>query len=1018
MDTSSSKKIFNWTGIAVFLITATVFFFSVERTGSLWDCGEFIAGAAKLEVVHPPGAPLFLLIGRMFTVVAELFSDDPTSIAFSVNMLSGLATALAAMLICWVTIMLGKLALKGREEDPDQWDTVALAGAGLVAGLTTAFASSIWFSAVEGEVYALSTFFTCLTLWAMVKWYYLPDEPDTDRWAVFALYSAGLSIGVHLLSILTFPALALLYYFKKYRNHNLVGMAAAVGMGLVFMVFIQKIVLVGIPTIWSKLDIIMVNSFGMPVNSGVIPLIILLVGGFWAAFRWVEGKGSSLGQKLIFSAALVVIGFSTLGMVVIRANANTPINMNNPDNPFQLITYLNREQYGERPLIYGPSFATSHNDTEVTDRYKRVGDKYEMLDKKVTPLYPDNKKMLFPRMGHQDNTRQQLYRAWMGLSTDLNTNLPPGRPSFSDNIGFFFDYQLRWMYWRYFMWNFSGRQNGEQGTFPWGADSGNWISGIPLIDNWHIGNQAEITTTMRENEGRNKYYMLPFLFGLLGLLFHALKRKEEFVPLLGLFIITGVGLIIYANSPPNEPRERDYVFAGSFFTYAIWIGMGVLAMYRLMIGRMNLGKNMAAIASTAIILVAPLLMGFQNFDDHSRSHHTASRDYAANFLNSVDENAIIFTYGDNDTYPLWYAQEVENIRTDVRVVNLSLIAVDWYIEQLRRKVNDSPAIKMSMPQDKIRGFKRNQLPIDPNGQYRNQAMSLTQALKIAATDNKIPLRNGGSLEGYWPTKKLFIPVNRQKAISMGMISPNDTTVTNKMEWNLSGSGWLYKGDVAVLDIINSNIWERPVYFAVTCQQSSMMGIQNYTQLEGLALRVIPKKSAGQRSTYSMLGNGRVATEKIYENVTQKFAWGNFDKEKLFVDRSYGPSIQTTRVMILRATSALIAEGKNDKAKEMLDTYFNAYPHMNFPFDGTTLGFFSLYGQCGNYEAAKPHIETLGQALMEELKFYASLDQDDLGDFGRAPNGAKQTAAQLIGFVGQNGDTVLKESLETKLKPYL
>ena len=648
---TNSKKIFNWAGIAVFLITATVFFFSAERTGSLWDCGEFIAGAQKLEVVHPPGAPLFLLIGRMFATVAEIVSDDPSAVAFAVNMLSGLATAFAAMLICWVTIMLGKLALKGREEDPDEWDTIALAGAGVIAGLATAFASSIWFSAVEGEVYALSTFFTCLTLWAMVKWYYLPDEPDTDRWAVFAIYSAGLSVGVHLLSILTFPALALLYYFKKYKNHNLLGMGAAVGVGLVFMYFIQKIVLVGIPTLWSKLDLIMVNNFGMPINSGVIPLILIILGAFIFGIRWAERRKTSLGQKLIISAALVVIGFSTLGMVVIRANANTPINMNKPDNPFQLITYLNREQYGERPLLYGPAFNVPHTDTEVTERYNRVGDHYEKIDKKVTPVYPDNKKMLLPRMGHQDNVRQQLYRAWMGVDTDINKPLPPGRPNMMDNIRFFFDYQLGWMYGRYFMWNFSGRQNGEQGTYPWGSDSGNWITGFNFFDSWRLHNQSELTTTMLEHEGRNKYYALPLLFGIFGFLFHMMKRREDFMALFGLFIITGIGIIIYANSPPNEPRERDYVFAGSFFTYAIWIGMGALALYRLFISRLNLNKNLAAPLGIAVVLIAPLLMGFQNFDDNSRRHHTGSRDYAANFLNSVDENAIIFTYGDNDTYP-------------------------------------------------------------------------------------------------------------------------------------------------------------------------------------------------------------------------------------------------------------------------------------------------------------------------------------------------------------------------------
>ena len=369
--------------------------------------------------------------------------------------------------------------------------------------------------------------------------------------------------------------------------------------------------------------------------------------------------------------------------------------------------------------------------------------------------------------------------------------------------------------------------------------------------------------------------------------------------------------------------------------------------------------------------------------------------------------------------PLWYAQEVENIRTDVRVVNLSLIAVDWYIDQLRRKVNDSDPIKMTIPQDAIRGYKRNQLPVDPYDRYKNKPMPLSEALKFAAAKNEVKLARGNSLESYWPTKNVYIPVNKNKAIQMGMISAGDTTVADKIQWNISGGNWLYKSDLAILDIINSNIWDRPVYFAVTCQQSSMLGIQDWTQLEGLALRIIPVKSQGQRSTYSMLGNGRVDTDKVFENVTEKFRWGNFDKEKLFVDRSYSPSIQTTKVLILRAVSALISEGKNGKAKELLDTYFAAYPHMNFPFDSTTLGFLSLYAQTGNYEAAKPHIQTLGQAVSEELAFYESLDPSDLTKtFGSDQRNAKGVAAQLLSFVGQNNDKETEEQLKGLLNPYL
>lgn len=1015
------KKAINWTGLAVMLITTVVYYFSAERTGSLWDCGEFIAGATKLEVVHPPGAPLFLLIGRFFTMFAELFSSNPEVIAFSVNFLSGIATAGAAMLICWVTMYLGKLALVGREDAPSDADTMALMAAGLVAGLTTAFATSIWFSAVEGEVYAMSTFFTTLTLWATVKWYYLPNEKQNDRWLIFAVYAAGLSIGVHLLSILTFPALALFYYFKKYKNHNFLGVIASVGAGLGFMIFVQKIVLVGIPTLWSWFDLVMVNSFGLPVNSGVIPLVLLLIGVFFFAFNWATKTRSELGQKLIVSAALVVIGFSTLGIVVIRANANTPINMNNPNNPFQLITYLNREQYGERPLLYGPHFDAPVTSTDVKERYALDGDKYRKIDKKITPKYNNKEKMFMPRMGHADDTRRSLYRRWMNLNPDPSVPLPPGRPNMADNISFFVKYQLRWMYMRYFMWNFSGKQNGDQGYYPWDKSSGNWISGIPFIDNARLYNQAELTETMVNHEGRNKYYMLPFLFGLIGLFFHFTAKRKDFLAILALFIITGIGIIVYSNQPPNEPRERDYVFAGSFFTYAIWVGMGVLGMYKLFASQyIKMGAKMAAPIAGALVMIAPLLMGFQNFDDHSRKDHKASRDYAANFLNSVEPNAILFTYGDNDTYPLWYAQEVEGIRTDVRVVNLSLIAVDWYIDQLRRKVNNSPAIKMTIPQDAIRGYKRSQYFIDPFKKFQGRSIALNEALKFAAATNEVPLQSGDKMESYWPSKKVYIPVRKSKAYEMGMISRADSAqIADRMEWNINKGNFLYKGDAAILDIINSNLWERPIYFAVTCQQSSMLGIQQYTQLEGLALRIVPKKSAGD-SMYGMIGNGDCASDIIYENIMEKFAWGGFDKKKLFVDRSYTPSVQTTKVLMLRACADLLAKGKKDECVDLLDKHFEAFPHMNFPYDNNTMAYLSMYAQAGQIEKAKPHIRILAAEFADIMKFHRSLDTDELEQsFSQDSRIIPSYSKQLLDFVKAQGkDEALTKEISDLLNPYL
>ncbi|MEM9916478.1 MAG: DUF2723 domain-containing protein [Bacteroidota bacterium] len=953
------KKLTNIAGWVVFGIAFVVYFFSAERTGSLWDCGEFITGAYKLQVVHPPGAPLFILIGRMFTFIAQIFYDNPENIAFSVNILSGICSAFAATFVCWSTIILGKLTLTDRESVPEQGEQIALAGAGVVAGLATAFCTSVWFSAVEGEVYAMSTFFTTLTLWASMKWYALPDKPDADRWLIFAFYAAGLSVGVHLLSILTFPALALFYYFKKYEKPNIKGMAIAAIIGVVLVAFLQTVVITGIPNLWSWLERTMVNDFGLPFHSGIYPLLVIIGAIFFFALRYARDKESALLQKLIVMVGLVVVSYSTFGVVIIRANANPPINMNDPSDPLRLLPYLNREQYGERPLMRGPHYQTQIIRTNLEDRYGRAGDKYEIVDQKASYEFDPGDQMLFPRLGHLDENRKRLYEMWLDKKS---------RPTMGDNIGFFFRYQIGWMYFRYFMWNFAGRQNGQQGFYPWDKTSGHWISGIPFIDNARLGNQSKLPESL-DSKARNKYYLLPLIFGLIGMFFHFKRRPNDFLGLLTLFIITGIGIIVYSNQPPNEPRERDYVLVGSFFTFCIWMGMGVLSLFLAAKERFQMKSMTAAMAATALVLVAPVLMGTQNFDDNSRRHHKASRDYASNFLNSCEPNAIIFTYGDNDTYPLWYAQEVENIRTDVRVVNLSLIAVDWYIDQLRRKINDSPRIKMSLTEESIRGFKRTQIPVDPYGNGRE--MSLTSALKVLSEDHPIPTQSGRSLESFFPTRDVYIPVNRQRAIQMGLISSSDTTALSKMKFRLNKSSFMLKGDAAVLDIINSNIWDRPIYFAVTCRRESLMGLENFTQLEGLALRLVPVKSKGD-PIYGMIGNGRVNTDKYYDNFMTKFKWGNFDKMKLFVDNSYGPTIQTTRFGALRTARTMLDRGDKDRAVELVDKYFEAFPHMNFPYDANTILFINIYAQAGDMENVKKHMRILAKETADQLEFIESL----------------------------------------------
>lgn len=999
-----------WNAVAgwlVFAIALTVYFFSAERTGSLWDCGEFILGAYKLQVVHPPGAPFFLLVGRMFTLLPEWFSDNPENIAFAVNLMSGVCSAFAATFVCWITMILGKISLTGRSEEPSQSQEIALFGAGLVAGLSTAFATSIWFSAVEGEVYAMSTFFTALVFWTGVKWYHLPDNHTSDRWLMMAVFAAALSIGVHLLSLLTFPALAALYYYKKVANPNLRGLIISAGAGFIVIGIMLGLIIPGIPSLWSKLELFMVNGLGLPFHSGLIPLFIIIGSIIYFGLRHAHRTSNAILQQIIVALTLVVIGYSTIGMVVIRAQANPPVNMNAPDDAMRLTPYLNREQYGERALVRGPHFDANMTGTETSDRYGRVGDEYKVVDQKVSYLYKDSDKMIFPRIGDAMGTRKDLYRAWLGDKK--------GTPTFADNLSFFWNYQINWMYVRYFMWNFVGRQNAEQGIFSWDKRSGHWLSGISFIDSWRLYNQSELPATIRDNQARNTYFFLPLIFGLLGLFFHYRNSPKEFRAVLILFLVTGIGIILYSNQPPREPRERDYVLAGSMFAFSIWIGLGVLAVFRLLIDKVKLSAVPASAIAAVLVLIAPIIMGFQNFDDHSRRHHKASRDYAANFLNSCEPNAIIFTYGDNDTYPLWYAQEVEGIRRDVRVANLSLIAVDWYINNLRRKINDSEPLKMTIPQEALRGSKRVQLPIPPQADERE--MEAMDALRFIAQDNPIPVGGGRTLDSYVPARNLFITLDLEKMRANGVLGASDTgQLVSRLPIKLEGNS-IIKDELAVLDIIASNIHDRPIYFAVTCQQEKLLGLQPFTSLEGLGLRITPVPSQGDQG-FGIIGSGRVDSDKMLENVRDRWRWGNFDTHRLFVDQSYMPSIQSQKYSMLRAARNFAARGENAKAIEMMDIYFKAFPHMNFPYDYSMMPMIMAYVQAGAYEKAKPHLQILAEETRDWLNFYYSLSVSEIeAGFSQDFAMTDRTKDDLIGIAKENQDEAFAAELTAMFAPY-
>lgn len=1015
------------TGWVVFAITAIVLLLSVERTGSLWDVGEFILGAYKLQVVHPPGAPLFLLVGRLFAGLGDLLSDDPAVIATFVNGMSALCTAFGATFVAWATIRFALLSLSGREENVEigPGQVIAVAGGGLVAGLATAFTTSVWFSAVEGEVYAMSFLFTCMTVWAAVRYYTTPSDQDplAYRWLIFSVFCIGLSSGVHLLSILVFPFISLLFYLRERgkpfvaRVGQVVAILFAVSLllggisggrmilgglvlgmafwlagkklpewgqfivaavaGVMLIVVTQSLVITGVPSIWHWFEISMVNSFGLPVNSGVLPTILLYAGLLFLAFRYAHRRGDQGVQLAAMGITTIIIAYSVIAVVVIRAEAKTPVNMNNPDNVTSLLPYLNREQYGERSLIYGPHFDAKIIETPLEDRYGLVGDRYEYTNYKITPVYEKNKQMLFPRVYDNSQGRPARYKQWLGL--DPSQPLPRGRPNMLDNLYFLVDYQLGWMYWRYFMWNFSGRQNGDQGYYKWDKGSGNWITGIKPLDELRLGNLDELPEDYKNDPARNTYFLLPFLFGLLGLFWHAGRRREEFLVLLALFVITGIGITIYTNQPPNEPRERDYVLVGSFFVFCMWMGMAVPALYELVKQQFKAKGAPVAIGLAAVVLVAPALMGFQNWDDHDRSEHTGARDYAHNFLESVDDNAIIFTYGDNDTYPLWYAQEVEGIRTDVRVVNLSLIAVDWYINLLRYKMNDSPVIDLQLTEDQMRGKLRNQIPYI-NLQNREApcasgpAVSLQAFMNELATDKNLPLQTGNVLETTYSTCNVSINVDPAKLAQAPWLLPEGSQPVQRIPVQVNGRQ-LQKDVIAIMDIINSNFYERPIYFAVTCPPSKFLGLEDYMQLEGLGLQLTATKSTSEMQQYQTVGVGGIDVDKNYDLLMSEWLWGNFDKVDTHINTSYTPAIQSMQAVFLRTMNKLVERGDVERALQLGDKYFEAFPNYNFPYYWEAMTMMSPYFQTNNIDRVSDKVITLAQNVADRMNFYESLDPE-------------------------------------------
>lgn len=924
------RKTNNITGWIVCAIACTVYILTREATASFWDCGEFISAAYKLQIPHAPGAPLVLMLDRIFIV---LFGGGPHTAALKVNLLSALASGFSILFLFWtITHFARKLVVK-KDEEISLTHLILIMGAGVVGALAFTFTDSFWFSAVEGEVYALSSFFTAIIFWAMLKWEQDADHPHADRWIVFIAFMMGLAIGVHLLCILTIPTVVMIYYFRRYKVTPW-GTFWAFVIGCIITGVVQKVVIQFTVQLAGYFDVFFVNVLHMPFNFGSYFFLALLAALIILGLRFSHRRTRYFLHLGVLCFAFMLVGYSTYFSTLIRANASPAINMQNVDDPMALVNYLDRSQYGDWPILYGQDFtarpirydqgAAIYERNDSLDRYTVVGHKQK-------PVYDPADEHIFPRVWDNGSDRGQdaFYRDWLGLSQNE-------KPTMADNLNWLMTYQIGWMYMRYFLWNFSGRQNDVQGFGD--VRDGNWITGIPFIDNMRLGDQSKMPESLKDNKAHNRLFALPLLLGLFGLFFQLNRNRRDFLINLMLFIFTGLAIVFYLNQSGPQPRERDYAFVGSFYVFGIWIGLGVLSVYHFLQKKVKMTGKLAAIASSvACVLLVPVIMGFQEWDDHDRSQKTLARDVAADYLESCKPNAILFTEGDNDTYPLWYAQEVEGIRPDIRIVNMSLLGVDWYIDDLRYKINQGAPVPISWDADKYAGDHRNYIPYVPprNPAPANQFYDLNQLMAFMGSDNPdYQVSNGDERINYYPTENMAIPVDRAKAIQEGLVPLSDTgRIVNQVTFTMPKKV-LYKNDLMLLNIIAASNWQRPIYFTSPIT-ATRMGLGNYMETDGLTYRLVPVEN--ESSSNSILSAGNVNLDFMYDNLLHKFAFGGAQTPGTYFDEPNRRLLLSIRNSYAKLGLALAEQGKKDSAIQVLNFADSSIQQSDFPYAYTSPG---------------------------------------------------------------------------------
>lgn len=1065
------KLINNALGWIVFAIASCVYLMTIEPSGSFWDCGEFVSSAYKLEVGHPPGAPFFMLTANLFTQLAS----DPSMVAKMVNSMSALFSGLTILFLFWSITHLARKIVVNDGQEMTTAQLVTIMGSGVVGALAYTFSDTFWFSAVEGEVYAYSSLFTAVVFWLILKWEEVADKPHADRWIILIAYLMGLSVGVHLLNLLCIPAMVLVYYYKKFPEPTMKGTLVALLISFVIIALMMYGVVQGLVEICGYFELLFVNVLGMPYNSGVYAYVIVLAAALaWSIWETMRDEVHPLRLKLSFLIAVtligipfigssylipvvivaglaawlflskklniklmnttltallvIVVGYSSYALILIRATADTPMNQNAPSDIFTLRTYLAREQYGDKPLLYGRTYvsevkrtnegnmcaAVTHEGSPVWTRIEKKDpnekDRYYVSRHNLEYEYVDELNMFFPRMHSAEPRHIEAYKEWANIKgqpvkfTQCGETKSVLKPTFAENIRFFISYQLNFMYWRYFLWNFSGRQNDIQGQGE--VNHGNWITGIKFIDEKLVGPQDNMPSDIADNKGHNVYYMLPLLLGILGLVYQVYAGKkgiQGFWVTFMLFFMTGIAIVLYLNQSPLQVRERDYAYAGSFYAFCIWIGFGVAALVKLLQKYAKLPSMASAVVASIAALLVPIQMAGQNWDDHDRSGRYIARDFAHNYLNSCEPNAILFTNGDNDTFPLWYAQEVEGIRTDVRVCNTSYLQTDWYIDQMKKQAYESAPLPISWNHaDYVQGT-RDFAYIFP---VTEQAVDLNTALEfVRSNDPKYKKLPGLSEEmDYLPSQTLTYKVDSAAVVQHGVVDTADARyILRDMTIDLKGKNALGKQELIILNMLQTNNWQRPMYYAITVSPDQFVNLSPYFQKTGMAYQIVPMKV--EKTVKA------VNVEKMYDNVMNKFKWGGVNEPGIYLDENVLRMCKSYRYSVFAPLAAtLMQEGDNERALKVLDKCMEVMTPENVPMDYTALSIGEFYYLLGQKEKGHAVYEAIADNMMRNLDWYFRLKPTQFASVASDLNTDLYTMQEIM-RVAKEHDKELQEKYQ-------